>query len=129
MLNNANVLIKKNPDEASQLLFLKLEDLLRYQISDNSKDRIELSSDIRFLNDFLDLEKIREVKFEYILSKEGDINVVSLPTPSIHSFPWRMPIKHNPDSENISYVHLSFKVGKNALVFQCNKLHTRKDSG
>ena len=117
MLNNANVLIKKNPDEASQLLF-KLEDLLRYQISDSSKDRIELSSDIRFLNDFLNLEKIRRDKFEYILSKEGDINAVSLPPLLFIPFV-ENAIKHNPDSENISYVHLSFKVGKNALVFQC----------
>ena len=116
MLNNANVLIKKNPDEASQLLF-KLEDLLRYQISDSSKDRIELSSDIRFLNDFLNLEKIRRDKFEYILSKEGDINAVSLPPLLFIPFV-ENAIKHNPDSENISYVHLSFKEGKNALVFQ-----------
>ncbi|MCD8184105.1 MAG: histidine kinase [Bacteroides sp.] len=56
MLNNANVLIKKNPEEASQLLF-KLEDLLRYQINDSSKDVIPLSSDIHFLNDFLNLER------------------------------------------------------------------------
>ena len=36
MLNNANVLIKKNPEEASRVLF-KLEDTLRYQINDSEK--------------------------------------------------------------------------------------------
>ena len=58
MLNNANVLIKRNPEEASKVLF-KLEDLLRYQINDSSRERVALASDIRFLNDYLNLEKIR----------------------------------------------------------------------
>lgn len=117
MLNNANVLIKKNPEEASQLLF-KLEDLLRYQINDSSKDRVELSSDIRFLNDFLNLEKIRRDRFEYVLSKEGDINKVSLPPLLFIPFV-ENAVKHNPDSENASFVHISFKVWNNELTFQC----------
>ena len=54
MLNNANVLIKRNPEEASKVLF-KLEDLLRYQINDSSRERVSLASDIRFLNDYLNL--------------------------------------------------------------------------
>lgn len=117
MLNNANVLIKKNPEEASQLLF-KLEDLLRYQINDSSKDRVELSSDIRFLNDFLNLEKIRRDRFEYVLSKEGDINKVSLPPLLFIPFV-ENAVKHNPDSDNASFVHISFKVWNNELTFQC----------
>lgn len=117
MLNNANVLIKKSPEEASQLLF-KLEDLLRYQIHDSSKDRVLLSSDIHFLNDFLNLEKIRRDRFRYTISKEGDINGVSLPPLLFIPFV-ENAVKHNPDSENESYVHLSFKVGKDGLTFQC----------
>jgi LytS/YehU family sensor histidine kinase len=62
MLNNANVLIKRNPEEASKVLF-KLEDLLRYQINDSSRERVSLASDIRFLNDYLNLEKIRRDNF------------------------------------------------------------------
>ncbi|WP_455672789.1 sensor histidine kinase [Phocaeicola sp.] len=117
MLNNANVLIKKNPEEASQLLF-KLEDLLRYQINDSSKEQVLLSSDIHFLNDFLNLEKIRRDKFEYIISKEGDIDKISLPPLLFIPFV-ENAIKHNPDCEHESYVHLSFKVWKNELLFEC----------
>lgn len=117
MLNNANVLIKKNPEEASQLLF-KLEDLLRYQINDSSKDLVSLASDIHFLNDFLNLEKVRRDKFEYIIAKEGDINKVPLPPLLFIPFV-ENAVKHNPDSEHTSYVHLSFKVWQNELAFQC----------
>ena len=117
MLNNANVLIKKSPEEASQLLF-KLEDLLRYQIHDSAKDRVPLRSDIHFLNDFLNLEKVRRDKFEYTISGEGEIDTISLPPLLFIPFV-ENAVKHNPDSENESYVHLSFKVWRQELVFQC----------
>lgn len=117
MLNNANVLIKKNPEEASRLLF-KLEDLLRYQINDSSKENVALSSDIRFLNDFLNLEKIRRDKFDYVIAKEGDIDEVYLPPLLFISFV-ENAVKHNSDSENKSYVYLYFKVWNNELTFQC----------
>lgn len=43
MLNNANVLIRKNSVEASRVLF-KLEDLLRYQMNDSSRENVSLHS-------------------------------------------------------------------------------------
>ncbi len=117
MLNNANVLIKKNPEEASRVLF-KLEDMLRYQINDSAKEQVLLSSEIHFLNDFLNLEKVRRDKFEYVISKEGDISEVWLPPLLFIPFV-ENAVKHNVDSENSSYVYLSFKVWDKQLEFQC----------
>jgi hypothetical protein len=117
MLNNANVLIKKNPEEASRVLF-KLEDMLRYQINDSAKEQVLLSSEIHFLNDFLNLEKVRRDKFEYVISKEGDISEVWLPPLLFIPFV-ENAVKHNVDSENSSYVYLCFKVWDKQLEFQC----------
>ena len=117
MLNNANVLIKKNPEEASRVLF-KLEDMLRYQINDSAKEQVLLSSEIHFLNDFLNLEKVRRDKFEYVISKEGDISEVWLPPLLFIPFV-ENTVKHNVDSENSSYVYLGFKVWDKQLEFQC----------
>ncbi len=117
MLNNANVLVKKSPDEASQVLF-KLEDLLRYQINDSTKEKVQLTSEIHFLNDFLNLEKIRRDKFDYIISKEGDINSIELPPLLFIPFV-ENAVKHNLESENASYVRLTFKVHYNKLLFTC----------
>lgn len=118
MLNNANVLIKKNPVEASNVLF-KLEDLLRYQMNDSSRENVSLRSDIGFLNDYLNLEKIRRDKFEYTLSQEGDIDSVRLPPLLFIPFV-ENAVKHNFDSENPSYVHISFIVNDKRLEFQCS---------
>ena len=117
MLNNANVLIKKTPEEASRVLF-KLEDMLRYQINDSAKEQVLLDSEIRFLNDFLNLEKIRRDKFECVISKEGNISEVWLPPLLFIPFV-ENAVKHNVDSENSSFVYLGFKVWDKNLEFQC----------
>lgn len=117
MLNNVYVLIKKERDEAAEVLF-KLEDLLRYQLNDSSQEKIQLSSDIHFMNDFLNLEKIRRDNFYYIISKEGDINSVWLPPLLFIPFV-ENAVKHNTDSENASFVHLFFTLSDNRLLFSC----------
>ncbi|WP_455587256.1 sensor histidine kinase [Bacteroides sp.] len=117
MLNNANVLMRKDPAEASEVLF-KLEDLLRYQMNDSSREKIALHSDIHFLNDYLNLEKIRRDNFEYTITQEGDIDGVWLPPLLFIPFV-ENAVKHNFDSENPSYVRVSFVVDGDRLDFQC----------
>ena len=117
MLNNVYVLLRKGRDEAADVLF-KLEDLLRYQFNDSAQDRIQLSSDIRFMSDFLNLEKIRRDKFNYTIAKEGDINGVWLPPLLFIPFV-ENAVKHNTDGENASFVYLSFNVQDNRLTFRC----------
>ena len=117
MLNNANVLIRKNPVEASQVLF-KLEDLLRYQMNDNFREHVPLRSDIRFLNDYLNLEKIRRDHFDYSITEEGEIDAIQLPALLFIPFV-ENAVKHNFDSEHPSYVHLFFKIDNDRLEFRC----------
>lgn len=117
MLNNANVLTKKDPDKASQVL-MKLSDLLRYQLYDSSREKVFLTSDIHFLEDLLNLEKIRRDSFDFIISKEGDLNGVQIPPLLFISFV-ENAVKHNNDSEKTSYVNLEFKSHNTELFFKC----------
>lgn len=117
MLNNANVLIKRNPEEASKVLF-KLEDLLRYQINDSSRERVSLASDIRFLNDYLNLEKIRRDNFRFTMEQEGDIESIWIQPLLFIPFV-ENAVKHSFDSEHPSSVRISFKVDDNRLEFHC----------
>lgn len=117
MLNNANVLTKKDPDKASQVL-MKLSDLLRYQLYDSARDRVFLTSDIRFLEDFLNLEKVRRDSFDFLISKEGDLSGVQIPPLLFISFV-ENAVKHNNDATRSSYVHLYFDVRDDVLFFKC----------
>lgn len=117
MLNNANILVKESPDEASRLL-MKLDELLRYQFNDSTCKEVKLHADIQFLTSFLELEKGRRDHFEYLVSTEGDIENVCIPPLLFIPFV-ENAVKHNPDSDNVSYVYLDFIVKDGELVFRC----------
>jgi len=117
MLNNANVLTKKDPEKASQVL-MKLSDLLRYQLYDSARDKVLLTSDIHFLEDFLNLEKVRRDSFDFVISKEGTLSGIQVPPLLFISFV-ENAVKHNNDSEKSSYVNLFFDIRNNELFFKC----------
>ena len=117
MLNNANVLIEDDPKKASQVL-VKLSDLLRYQLYDSSRDTVLLTSEIHFLEDFLNLEKVRRDNFNFLISKEGDLSGVQVPPLLFISFV-ENAVKHNNDSAKLSYVNLFVDVRHTDLFFKC----------
>ncbi|MCF3107189.1 histidine kinase [Niabella sp. CC-SYL272] len=117
MLNNANVLTRKDPGKASQVL-MKLSDLLRYQLYDSARDKVLLTSDIHFLEDFLNLEKVRRDSFDFLISKEGDLSGVQIPPLLFIPFV-ENAVKHNNDATKTSFVNLYFDVRNDALFFKC----------
>jgi LytS/YehU family sensor histidine kinase len=117
MLNNANVLTKKDPEKASQVL-MKLSDLLRYQLYDSTRPRVLLTAEIGFLTDFLNLEKIRRDDFEFLVSKEGELDTVQIPSLLFITFV-ENAVKYSMDSEKQSYVHIKFEIRAQDLFFSC----------
>ena len=75
-------------------------------------------ADIHFLNDYLNLEKVRRDHFDYNITEEGNIDGIQLPALLFIPFV-ENAVKHNFDSEHPSYVHLFFKVDDNQLEFLC----------
>lgn len=117
MLNNVNVLLKRAPEEASQTL-LKLEKLLDYQLNDSTKELVDLDSDIIFLNDFLNLEKIRRDRFSYSIEKKGDTAAIKVPPLLFIPFV-ENAVKYTPDNDKESYIQIQFETGNNELYFRC----------
>jgi len=58
MLNNLYGLVEKNPKQAKQLI-LELSNMMRYSIYKGKKDFVALDEEIDFINNFIDLQKIR----------------------------------------------------------------------
>lgn len=117
MLNNANVLVRENPAEAV-LVLSKLKDLLKYQLKDSMSEKVRLADEVRFLSDYLNMEKIRRDNFDFIVSTEGDIEEVVI-APLLFIPFVENAVKHNNDNRNLSYVHLYFKVEEDSLTFIC----------
>lgn len=116
-LNNVNVLTHKDPRKASDVL-IKLSDILRYQLYDCARSHVLLSSEIHFLQDYLNLENIRRDHFEYFIMKEGDMNGIQLPPMLFITFV-ENAVKHNADPQNASFVHVYFCHKDNKLIFRC----------
>ena len=117
MLNNANVLTQKDPEKASQVL-MKLSDFLRYQLYDSTRPKVLLTADIHFLEDFLNLEKIRRDNFECIVDKQGDISGVQV-APLLFIIFVENAVKYSMDAENKTFIHLHFEVRNDTLYFRC----------
>ena len=118
MLNNILVLIRENPEEAAVILH-KMSDMLKYQFNDNTKKEVLLNDEIRFLTDFLNLEKIRRDRFEFDISVED--NVESYYVPPLLFIPFvENAVKHGNDAAKMSYVHMNFKKVDHTLHFTCH---------
>jgi sensor histidine kinase YesM len=117
MLNNIIVLTKKNPAEAAGVL-RKLSDMLKYQFRGFTKQVIRLGDDIRFLTDYLNLEKLRRDRFEFTVTADSGVEELSLPPLLFIPFV-ENAVKQNNDSRNLSFVRLRFGLENDTLCFEC----------
>lgn len=117
ILNNANVLIHKDPDKASETL-LGLSELLRYQLYESERQSVLLVNDIKELKDFLNLEKLRRDHFEFSIDVIGEMNSVLVPPLLFIPFV-ENAVKHNLDPEKTSYIHIVFEIENQYLNFSC----------
>lgn len=123
MLNNVNVLVAKDPAKAS-LIIMKLSDFLRHQLYDDSGQSVLLLSEIQFLDDFMELEKIRRDDFNFtciIENKSSDKNAVQ----NLRIFPnlfitfIENALKHSIDPDNPSQIDVLFSLNDKDLSFVC----------
>lgn len=123
MLNNVNVLVKKDPEKACQVI-LKLSDFLRHQLYGNNQQEVLLSAEIVFLGDFMALEKIRrdEFSFEIITNnKSGNPDrLATLMLPPNLFIPFvENAVKHSFDPDHASAVNVAFTIYRDRLIFEC----------
>ena len=115
MLNNANIMASEDADKSADML-ARLNQLLRYQVANGSKDSVGLREDIAFFTDYLELEKIRRDRFGYTIQTTGNLDVE---VPPLLFIPFiENAVKHNP--ENDAYVSIVFKVTARRLYFECS---------
>jgi hypothetical protein len=117
MLNSTEVLIQTDPVKARQIL-QKLSQFLRYQLYDSNREKVLLSADIRFLDDFLSLEKIRRDFFEFEIKETGTQRQVEV-SPLLFIPFVENAVKHNIPSGPGAFVELSFTLNEKGLVFTC----------
>jgi two-component system, LytTR family, sensor kinase len=92
-LNSMSALTTIDPDRARSMI-LKLADFLRYTLANNGKEKNRLEEELKNINLYLDIEKIRfEDKFDYI--EQIDNGVLDFKVPNMILQPlFENAIKH-----------------------------------
>lgn len=121
MLNNVKALIRTDPEKATMVI-IKLSEFLRYQLYENGEEKTLLTSEIDFLSNFLNLEKIRRESFSVEINSENDkrvLNSTFIP-PNLFTTFVENAVKHSVEiDDQESYVKINIKVENKKLTFIC----------
>lgn len=118
-INSIFVLIHKNPDQASESL-AKFSQLLRYQLYDCNAPQIPLRQEITYLENFVELEKLRqEAHLEVDLQIEQGMNPALMIAPFILMPFVENAFKHvRPDTDSNSWIRIKLAVQDEHLHFK-----------
>lgn len=122
MLNGIKALIRTNPEKAVMVI-MKLSEFLRYQLYENNEEKTLLKSEIIFLMNFLDLEKLRKDNLSIDIDPDMDslsvFNGVSLP-PNLFTTFVENAVKHSVNITGTgSYIKIHIEIKDNKLYFSC----------
>ncbi|KFF24900.1 sensor histidine kinase [Chryseobacterium vrystaatense] len=121
MLNNVKALTRTDPEKAS-VVIVKLSEFLRYQLYENGEEKTLLVSEIDFLSNFLNLEKIRRDHFSFDINAETDNRAIksTFIPPNLFTTFVENAVKHSVDiSSSESYVKIDIGVENKTLHFTC----------
>jgi sensor histidine kinase YesM len=121
MLNGIKALVRKDPEKAT-VVILKLSEFLRYQLYENNDEKILLRSEINFLTNFLDLEKLRRDNLSTEISSQTAprvLNSVFLP-PNLFTTFVENAVKHSVTISGVeSYIRIKIEIDEGKLFFYC----------
>ena len=121
MLNSIKALTRQDPEKASAVI-IKLSEFLRYQLYDNNDEKTRLKSEIEFLTNFLNLEKLRRDNLDIEIINHiplQQFNNIQLP-PNIFTTFAENAVKHSVNiMEPNSSIKIEFIYKNNNLTFIC----------
>lgn len=117
MLDEAGEQTPDAPGQASMIL-MKLSKLLRYQLYDGKREKVLLISEISFIENFLDLAKVRYTGLNFTVTKEGKLSRKLVPPLLFIPFAIYY-VKLLPSVSSPMDIHFTFRAGEKELFFSC----------
>lgn len=121
MLNGIKALVRTDQEKAATVI-MRLSEFLRYQLYENNEEKTLLKSEVDFLTNFLELEKIRRDNLLIAITsniKSQVTNTVFLP-PNLFTIFVENAVKHSVNISGIkSYIHINIEVKNDKLYFNC----------
>jgi two-component system LytT family sensor kinase len=118
-LNNIYSLISINAEDSQQAV-LKLSKLMRYLLYDSESGNISLSREIAFMNNYIDLMKLRmSDKISLKVSFPGEYDDVNIPPLLFIPF-IENAFKHGISYRETSFIDIRMLTTKNSISFLCS---------
>ncbi|RSC93055.1 sensor histidine kinase [Tenacibaculum singaporense] len=117
-LNNLYGLVGKDAEKAQELI-LKLSDMMRYSVYDGEKDTVLLSEEVTYLQNYIELHKMRyhktiDIQFNIDIT-DNDHKVM----PLLFIILLENAFKHGVENlRKNAYVHLNLTAHQNAINFE-----------
>ena len=117
-LNNISSLTQIDPDKAQESIG-QLSDTLRYALYDTDTDKVPLSGEVAFMDNYIHLMQLRcneltEVTMDWQLPA-ADVKIA----PLLFISPIENAFKHGVNARMASFVHIGLKPEGQDLVFRC----------
>lgn len=125
-LNNIDILIIKNPKEASDYLN-KLSDIMRFMLFETKTDRVPLSKEIAYIEKYMALQKIRTanpnyVRLEVMGSPSGKTIAPMVFLPFIEN-----AFKHSTNKKLDNAITVRLQIEEKNIRFVChNRYHAKR---
>ncbi len=104
-----------NPQQASRILF-QLSRVLRYQLYDSSRKEVLLNSEIKYLNDYLTLEKECNERFDFKITYPESARNYLIPSSLLILFVENSLKKLSEVNDN-TWIHIDFSITGDILTF------------
>lgn len=116
-LNNLYALAIKKSDRAPEVI-LKLSDMMRYTIYEGKKDLVSIEEEVQYLNNFIELHKIRYKK-KVVISFEHDVKSGTKIAPLLFMILLENAFKHGVESlsEN-AFIKVNLSEKENYVYFE-----------
>ena len=124
-LNNISSLTQIDPDKAQESIG-QLSDLLRYALYDSESEKVPLSSEVEFMDNYIDLMALR---CNDLTTVEKHLEVPSRPVevaPLLFISLVENAFKHGVNARHASFVRVSMKMDGDDLVFVCDNSRFEK---
>ncbi|MCX6288071.1 MAG: histidine kinase [Bacteroidetes bacterium] len=115
-LNNICSLARKKSDDTEPAI-IKLSQIMRYMITDSRQDKVGLEEEVEYLNNFIELQKIRLAeKVDIRFDIEGDLSAIQLEPLLLIPFV-ENAFKHGVSYNGKSSINIELKTGSGELSF------------
>ncbi len=127
-LNNAYSLAIEKSDKTADVI-IKLADMFSFLTYDCNSDRVDLTKDIQFVNNYLDLQSIRYDSCSISMKVTGNTDNLQIAPMILHTF-IENSFKHG--AENVSgkaWIKINAKINERTLSFSVSNSKCHKNDG